>query len=171
MNERLVMIAEKLGEANLKETIESNLVKLQHVEVSLLNKLEEDIDPDGIYNLSSGNISFKRRAKTYLITNDIGEKFVIKIAELEEGEVSRLGLWVELGKVRIARMEKKLHKFRSRISRNQIRLSELHLNEILYDVPCSDKAIKWHQAMFGEPEIEVLPQLEFQSHDWNADGF
>jgi hypothetical protein len=136
-----------------------------------LKKLEEDIDPDGIYNLSSGNISFKRRAKTYLITNNIGEKFVIKNAELEDGEVSRLGLWVELGKVRMARLENELEKIQNRISSMRDSLIELELNETLYDVPCSDKVIKWHQMAFGEPEIEVVAQRAVQFHDWKESGF
>ena len=170
MNERLVMIAEKLGESSLKESLESNLVKLRHEEVSLLNKLEAEIDPDAIYSFS-GEISYTRRAKTYLISNKLDEKYVIKISELEEGEVSRLGLWVELGKVRKARLEDEFEKIQNRISSMRDSLIELELNETLYDVPCSDKVIKWHQMAFGEPEIEVVAQRAVQFHDWKESGF
>lgn len=173
MNERLAMIAEHLGESDLEQAIESKLNQLGFAEANLLNKLEDKIDPEGIYNVydHDGEVSYKKRAKTYLVANRFDERYVLKIADLEEGEVSRLNLCVELGRVRMARLEKELQKIRDRVSKSMDTFNELQLNEIMYGIPCSDRAIKWHQAMFGEPEIEVLPQQVVLFHDWKVDGF
>ena len=111
--------------------IEQEYAELRELESKLESVREsrsQEIMPDAIYDHLGRKLECEERAKTFRVKSMVGSVFVIKKSELLLGDVERTYCRLELGSVRMARLDDEIESLERYVEIAYEKIQELNLN-------------------------------------------